>query len=128
MSQENVTAWQDPRRNADRHRRRSPRATTRRAVDLAPAELAADLVDDRAHLGCRDVDREPDLVRGVSGRGGIRAVARQIEVVQLDLLVVGPVRRLRAPGCSSTPYRRSASSRIAFQPGPRPPAAGAAPG
>src|SRR5205814_1124794 len=68
-----------------------------------PAPARADAVDHRAHLLGGDVDREPPpMVRG-AGLGGEVADAAQIRLVQLDLLGVGAVARLRPGGAQLAP-------------------------
>src|SRR5215204_5973287 len=60
-------------------------------VDLSPAVLPAELIDDPAHLGALDVDRATEFMRGGAGRVGRRGLARQKRVVELRLLLVGAV-------------------------------------
>src|SRR5215208_8036495 len=73
------------------------------AVDLDPAVLPADLVDDPAHLGALEVDRTTELMRGGAGRVGRRAVAGEKRAVELRLLLVGAVGRERATGADVGP-------------------------
>ena len=67
------------------------------AVHLRPAVDRADLVDHRPHLGAGEVDRGPVLVRRAAGRVRGRADAREVEVVEVGLLLLGAVGRQR-PG------------------------------
>src|SRR5215211_2166263 len=63
-----------------------------RGVDLAPSVAGTDLIDYPAHLRRSHIHGGAQLVRGGSRRVGRRSLAREIQAVEVGLLIVGAIR------------------------------------